>query len=314
MKLHLDNETFEELIQVTSMHFGIPELAVRKDYFITIILKRLSNSDYKNNVVFKGGTSLSKCYPGSIERFSEDIDLTYIPYEAESNKQIDKTLKKIESMLTCETKWEKINEERSRRNKSARVYFEKDLYSGTPIKLEIGSSVRSEPYVLRKMTSLIGEYLYSKSMEDVAREYSLESFHLNVLDITRTFIDKVMAVKRHAITGTLSQKARHLYDIVKLYNMSDIQALLKDEETLKSIVRLTKETDKQYLEKRPLPKSYNPLEPYQFPSWEHHLDKAVKNNYEALHQSLLYTNKKQDFKEIVNVLQAINECLLKIDE
>ena len=44
-------------------------------------------SEYADKCVFKGGTSLSKCYPGSIQRFSEDIDLTYIPDDATSKKQ-----------------------------------------------------------------------------------------------------------------------------------------------------------------------------------------------------------------------------------
>ena len=41
-----------------------------------LLLKNLADSEYAEKCVFKGGTSLSKCYPGSIERFSEDIDLT----------------------------------------------------------------------------------------------------------------------------------------------------------------------------------------------------------------------------------------------
>lgn len=80
-------EEFEELIELTSNQVNIPSSAVRKDYFITIILKNLAESEYLEHVVFKGGTSLSKCYPGSIDRFSEDIDLTYVPEEGLSNKQ-----------------------------------------------------------------------------------------------------------------------------------------------------------------------------------------------------------------------------------
>ncbi len=79
MNLHLNNKDFEELINLTSNFFNIPSSAIRKDYFITMILANLSNSEYNEFVVFKGGTSLSKCYPKSIERFSEDIDLTYLP-------------------------------------------------------------------------------------------------------------------------------------------------------------------------------------------------------------------------------------------
>ena len=58
----------------------IPESAVKRDYYIVLLLEKLGNSTYAEKCVFKGGTSLSKCYPGSIERFSEDIDLTFFRY------------------------------------------------------------------------------------------------------------------------------------------------------------------------------------------------------------------------------------------
>lgn len=67
MNLHHRIEEFEELIELTSNQVNIPSGAVRKDYFITIILKNLAESEYLEHVVFKGGTSLSKCYPGSID-------------------------------------------------------------------------------------------------------------------------------------------------------------------------------------------------------------------------------------------------------
>lgn len=123
MELHLNNLEFEELIELTSQKINIPSSAVRKDYFITIILKKLSDSDFIDRVVFKGGTSLSKCYPKSIERFSEDIDLTYIPEEGLTNKQIGRKLKNIEKTLIGEGKSETINEERNDRNKSCYVWF-----------------------------------------------------------------------------------------------------------------------------------------------------------------------------------------------
>lgn len=54
MELHLNNLEFEELIELTSQKINIPSSAVRKDYFITIILKKLSDSDFIDRVVFKG--------------------------------------------------------------------------------------------------------------------------------------------------------------------------------------------------------------------------------------------------------------------
>ena len=77
MELYDDQDEFFDLVQMTSEYKGIPEKAVEKDYLICKLLGNLAQTEYVEHCVFKGGTSLSKCYPGSIERFSEDIDLTY---------------------------------------------------------------------------------------------------------------------------------------------------------------------------------------------------------------------------------------------
>ena len=74
MNLYDNKEIFNQLTSVVALQKGIPEEAVRRDYLIISILYKLSISDYKDLCVFKGGTSLSKCY-GVISRFSEDIDL-----------------------------------------------------------------------------------------------------------------------------------------------------------------------------------------------------------------------------------------------
>ncbi|WP_363316713.1 nucleotidyl transferase AbiEii/AbiGii toxin family protein [uncultured Dysosmobacter sp.] len=50
----------------------------------------------------QGGTSLSKCYPGSIDRFSEDIDLTFLGMELSDNA-CDKAIKKIENVMSVGT-------------------------------------------------------------------------------------------------------------------------------------------------------------------------------------------------------------------
>lgn len=81
MRLHEQKDDFADLIEITAHWIGIPAAAVKRDYFIVMMLQKLEQSEYADKCVFKGGTSLSKCYPGSIARFSEDIDLTYIPRE-----------------------------------------------------------------------------------------------------------------------------------------------------------------------------------------------------------------------------------------
>ena len=90
MRLHEFKDEFRELISIVAANKHLPEQAIERDYYIVLLLKNLEQSEYAEQCVFKGGTSLSKCYPGSIERFSEDIDLTFIPDSTLTEKQNEK--------------------------------------------------------------------------------------------------------------------------------------------------------------------------------------------------------------------------------
>ena len=84
MNLHHDKDAFEELLIGAANELAIPTNIIEKDYYVTIVLKSLSEK--LKDMVFKGGTSLTKCYQ-LLDRFSEDIDISYtaesgIPGEA----------------------------------------------------------------------------------------------------------------------------------------------------------------------------------------------------------------------------------------
>lgn len=74
MLLHNDQELFREVVISTAEELGIVVPIVEKDYYVTMILKKLSMECPE--CVFKGGTSLSKCHH-MIDRFSEDIDISF---------------------------------------------------------------------------------------------------------------------------------------------------------------------------------------------------------------------------------------------
>lgn len=63
-----------QLLDITAARTGLPRLAVEKDWWVTMVLKALSMTQYSSLMSFKGGTSLSKGWQ-LIERFSEDIDI-----------------------------------------------------------------------------------------------------------------------------------------------------------------------------------------------------------------------------------------------
>lgn len=311
MLLHKFNDEFRELITVVALEKNLPESAVERDYYIVLMLQNLANSEYADKCVFKGGTSLSKCYPGSIERFSEDIDLTYLGEDGMTNKQYSRNIKRIEDVMTVGADTEKIDAERNDRSKSMLVWFGD---KANRVKLEIGSSVRPDPYSSKTLRSYIHEFLESRSVaEDIAR-FELVPVTLNVLSIERTFIDKTMSVKRHAICGTIGSKVRHIYDVTRLYDLPEIQTFLADKTELKRLVQATKATDSFYLEKRNISKDYDPTGAYDFAAWKHCLGKDVRSIYESLHEDLLYTNEKQDFSEALATFESIDGLLREIGE
>ena len=178
MKLHEYQDEFRDLISIVANKLHIPESAVERDYYIVLLLKNLENSEYADKCVFKGGTSLSKCYPGSIERFSEDIDLTFLGMEL-SDKVCDKNIKKIETIMTEGAQTEKIGAERFPRTKSMYVWF---LNDDNKIKLEIGSSVRPDPYSKKTFKSYIHEFLEEQGADDDIQKFELAAVTLNVLE------------------------------------------------------------------------------------------------------------------------------------
>ena len=312
MNLHQHKEEFRTLCSLTAKKVGIPEQAIEKDYFIVLVLQNLENSPFTGKCVFKGGTSLSKCYPGSIERFSEDIDLTFIPEGNETDNQIEKELKAIEKSMAGGFNLEKIPQDRNKRNKSSFVHFSGGNQN---IKLEIGSTVLPKSYKKMTLKTYIQEYLESTGDPTHGiEEFGLKEVVLNVLDISRTFIDKVMAVKRHTIIGTINAKVRHIYDVRKLFEREEIKNFLNNEKLLKQMVQDVKMTDSHYLGTRGMSQFYNPFEPFGFEKWESLFDKAIRKQYEELHLNLLYTKTKQSFDEAITVFQEISSLLARIGE
>ncbi|MBR5923180.1 MAG: nucleotidyl transferase AbiEii/AbiGii toxin family protein [Clostridia bacterium] len=310
MKLHEFPNEFRDLISIVASRKHLPESAVERDYYIVLLLKNLADSEYADKCVFKGGTSLSKCYPGSIERFSEDIDLTYLGMD-ESDKVCDKAIKKVEDIMTVGADTEKIGAERSNRSKSMYVWFGN---RENQVKLEIGSSVRPDPYSKKQLKSYIQEFLEEHNGEEDILKYELEEITLNVLNIERTFVDKLMSVKRHAICATIDKKVRHIYDVARLYNLPEIQAFLENKSELKRIIDITKQTDSYYLQKRNISKKYNPNGAYDFDSWKHYLDDKVRTEYENLHKDLLYTDEKQSFDDAIKAFESMSRILESIGE
>ncbi len=105
-----------ELFSATARKMRLPEAIVEKDFWVCYVLDMIfDRSPFRESVVFKGGTSLSKGF-GLIQRFSEDVDLildwrllgygTNEPWEERSNTKQEKfkqeTIDRTERFLSDE--------------------------------------------------------------------------------------------------------------------------------------------------------------------------------------------------------------------
>jgi predicted nucleotidyltransferase component of viral defense system len=99
MKLHLNQKLYKQAVQYTAEQIGLPEIFIEKDYWLTLVLKAIFNDSIGHQVVFKGGTSLSKCFD-LVERFSEDIDLAILKSPTDSSNQLTSRLKTISKIVS----------------------------------------------------------------------------------------------------------------------------------------------------------------------------------------------------------------------
>ncbi|MEQ3506962.1 nucleotidyl transferase AbiEii/AbiGii toxin family protein [Enterococcus cecorum] len=262
--LQISEEELALVIQNTSEKLNLSTAIIEKDFWVCVVLRYLfSEFKYKNHIVFKGGTSLSKVY-GIIDRFSEDIDLALNweligygknePYEKRSNtKQA-----KFNEMLNTDTKlflkdvflpilvadFAKLLP-----NKQFRFYIDEldgqticfdypKKYSDTAIlqviRLEIGCLAEPIPASMYKIKPYISE-AYPNIFSDQFEVYTVECI--------RTFYEKITILHREAnrVNGNYPMRySRHYYDVYKLLKHSMMDESLENIEVLFKVVDFKK--------------------------------------------------------------------------
>ena len=262
--LEISREELDLVIQNTADKLSMSKAIVEKDLWVCMILKYLfKDFKYKDAIVFKGGTSLSKVYK-LIERFSEDIDLALDwkvlgygskePYEERSNtKQL-----KFNDRLNDDTKVflsDKIvplleeDFKEILRGKKYKFYIDefdgqticfdypknhKDSSILQVIRLEIGSLAERIPASNQKINTYI---------EEVYPEVFDENIKVVAVDSLRTFYEKITILHREAnrINGNYPTRySRHFYDVYKML-LTDIKAKSFDNlELLKVVIEFKK--------------------------------------------------------------------------
>ncbi|MGV7115070.1 nucleotidyl transferase AbiEii/AbiGii toxin family protein [Paenibacillus kyungheensis] len=240
MFLYEDRETFEQLVIITSEALRVPESIIEKDYYVSLLLKEIS--EQIPEIIFKGGTSLSKGYR-LIERFSEDIDLSY--FQEDHSLPTTGQLQSIKKGIIASTKTAKLSINNldsigSRYKHNTYEVSYNNLYTNDVLKdhVLIETSCHYAPYPSEKLeiSNYIYNFLYKSQNLEVAQQFSeLLPFTMNVQSLNRTFIDKCFALCDHYEQNIAIGFSRHLYDLYYIWDK-----VKHDQNTLLELYSLVK--------------------------------------------------------------------------
>ena len=215
--LHENREEFSNAVNLASEQFHILPVVAEKDYYVTMILRGLATR--LPFVVFKGGTSLSKCHK-AIKRFSEDIDITIDTRLSQGQmKKLKETIKEIAVDLGLLIP--NLDDTRSRRSYNRYIMEYKSVIGVSDdsilssVLMETSFAEVSFPTVVLPVYSYIGEMMKTEAPEELER-FLLEPFEMKVQSIDRTLVDKVFAICDYYLNDNVKKHSRHIYDIYKL--------------------------------------------------------------------------------------------------
>ena len=306
--------------------------AVEKDIWVTAILRALFALPYAENLSFKGGTSLSKCY-NLIERFSEDIDIAVNREllgfgENLSKTQINDKLRRT----TCSFVREKLQFDLAEKMENQEMA--KSLFS---VEVNITPISTTDPEIIEvHYKSLYNELSYLKpivkleisgrSMNEPLRKVALQSFvdkefpivtfaekpfDVNAVVPERTFLEKICLLHEEFAKPQefmrSERMSRHLYDLVRMFDTDIAGKALSDKELYKSIV----EHRRIFIGLKGF--DYDTLSPETIHIIPH--ENAIadwRKDYETMRETMIYGN-SLPFDELINKMKELNEKINKVE-
>ena len=321
-------ETYNTIAQKLRIH----SVSVEKDEWVTAVIRALFSLPYAEHLLFKGGTSLSKCWH-LIERFSEDVDIAinreFLGFSEElSNNQIRNKLRKISCSfirenltvdLTKELENQKINpdlfsvkanitEDTTKDPENIEVTYKSVVdgltYINPVVKLEIGCRSMREPFEKVKIQSLVDE-----TFPDTP--FSEKPFEVNAVVPQRTFIEKLCLLQEEFAKPQdlirTNRMSRHLYDIVKIADIDIINKVLEDSALWYSIIEhrqkfvKIKNFDYELLK----PRNISIIPPdFIISQWQ--------QDYETMRETMIY-GESLPFNKLMDKIKQLNERINGID-
>lgn len=220
---------FTDLLAAAGSSSNIPAAIVEKDYYLCRALRVVADR-HAGQFILKGGTSLSKGW-NLLERFSEDIDLL-MRTEA-GGKEISKgarerRLKGTRNTL-AQTEGFRLSEGVQPAEKGIHRTAEFNYRSAVEsltglsntVKLEMGTRGGTNPATVRCVTSMVTQFITSQRHTSLADD--LISFDFEMLDIRRTFVEKLFTVHAAFHEDRARNRTRHYYDLYRICSLPEVR-------------------------------------------------------------------------------------------
>lgn len=256
----LSREDQAEALEVAAAQTGRPPHLLEKDIWVVWTLSAIYESALAEKLTFKGGTSLSKVFK-IIDRFSEDIDLTYdirevvpdllrngnpIPASSSQAKKItdrvrerlpnwieDQVLPILLSSLERDGLKASLSLAGNENEKLILAYEPIKVgtgYVGSTIQLEFGGRATGEPHQRHVVTC---------DMAPVIDGIAFPTAQPLVMAAERTFWEKATAAHVYCRQGRLrgDRFSRHWYDLAAMAHSGHAQAAIADRQLASAVAQ-----------------------------------------------------------------------------
>lgn len=318
--LHHEPELFLELINATAGNLNIPAVYVEKDYWVTLVLKRLHESEFKADIVFKGGTALSKAHR-LIDRFSEDIDLAARANDLGDSRR-KRLIKNTEAAITQDLTYQEAHDmesKGSRFRKTAHAFPAQTDASqlgqvSDIILVEINAFADPEPAQFMDIETLIHDVLKNSGRQDLIDQYELTSFDVLVLSVERTLCEKIMGLVRAGYeddaTADFKRRIRHFHDIAMILRQERYQVFVAGDDFPK-MVDAVRNSDRESMPGAEVwldpPITDAPIFVDTKKLWD-----KIQSEFHGTFEDMVYGDSIPDDVEILAAIQTIKTAITRI--
>lgn len=314
-----EHEDFAVLVAAAARARGLNEQFVEKDYYVTEVL-RIVTATYGDQVIFKGGTSLSKGWE-IIDRFSEDVDLFVNPTRftpaLSSTRAIDRELRRLRDAvaghpaLALRAELGQTIGGRGRADYFAYLTrFDALVGVAATVRVEPGVQSGDHPLEQREISSLVADFVLEQGLGEIAED--LAGFDMTLLHFRRTFVEKLFTIHSKVMRllqdGTpVARDARHYADLHALAGRPEVLHMLAGEE-YREICRDYDQLSTKWFPKshRPPPKLRFNDSPALFPTAT--LRPALASDYTEQCE-LLFPNAFSPFDDVLDRFEHLRELL-----